>query len=200
LSRTGVSIAALLAAAGLALAVQVPVSMVDFAFSPDSIQVNVGDSVVWTNTGNYIHTSTSGVNGVWDSLWDSGNLAHGATFVREFATDGTFHYFCRHHAIMTGVVVVGTGGVNETPGRGVRRVAGFPNPFRTGTTLQFAPGGPASGNIRVFAASGRLVRTLPLSRSRSATWDGRDHSGQEVGPGVYFCRCGKATTVVTRLR
>jgi len=200
MSRISVVITALLAAAGLSLAVQIPVSIVDFAFSPDSVQLNPGDSVKWTNNGTYTHTSTSGVNGVLDSLWDSGNLANGATYVHGFPADGKFRYFCRHHGSMKGVVVVGATGVNETPGKTVTGLAGFPNPFRAGTSIRFAPTGSALDCVRVFDAVGKLVRTLPAARAASVTWDGKDSRGQETGPGVYLCRRGSGVLAVTRLR
>jgi plastocyanin len=200
MSRISVVITALLAAAGFSVAVQIPVSIVDFAFSPDSVQLNPGDSVKWTNNGTYTHTSTSGVNGVWDSLWDSGNLANGATYVHGFPAGGKFRYFCRHHANMKGVVVVGTTGVSETPGKTATGLASFPNPFRAGTSIRFAPSGSAAGCVRVFDALGKLVRTLPAARATSVTWDGRDSRGQEAGPGVYLCRFGSGVLAVTRLR
>ncbi|MCX6843979.1 MAG: plastocyanin/azurin family copper-binding protein [candidate division WOR-3 bacterium] len=203
MSRINVLVVALLMAVGLSWATQVPVSIVDFAFSPDTVRVNPGDSVVWTNNGAFLHTSTSGVNGVWDSLWDSGDLAHGATFVHGFAVDGTFNYFCRHHYLggMKGVVVVGAGGVNEAPGapENVAGIASFPNPFSATATIRFAPAGSASG-VTVFDASGRLVRTLPAAHVAFVTWDGKDSRGQETGPGVYFCRYGSGALAVTRLR
>jgi plastocyanin len=204
MSRISVLVVALLTAVGLSWATQVPVSMVEFTFSPDTVHVNAGDSVTWTNNGAFLHTSTSGVSGVWDSLWDSGDLAHSATFTRGFPADGTFPYFCRHHYLsgMTGVVVVGASGVNETPGTGknVDGIASFPDPFRSATTIRFAPAGSGSGSVRVFDASGKLVRTLPAAHATSVTWDGKDRRGQETGPGVYFCRYGSSTLAVTRLR
>jgi hypothetical protein len=102
---------------------------------------------------------------------------------------------------MKGVVVVGTGGVNETPGTGKNAagIAGFPNPFRTGTTIRFAPTGSAFASVNVLDASGKLVRTLP-AHATSVTWDGRDSRGRETGPGVYFCRYGSGVLAVTRLR
>jgi plastocyanin len=204
MSRISVLVVALLTAAGLSLAVQIPVSIAEFAFTPDTVRVSPGDSVTWTNNGAFLHTSTSGVSGVWDSLWDSGDLAHGATFTRGFPANGTFPYFCRHHYLsgMTGVVVVGASGTSETPGAAgsVARIASFPNPFSVATTIRFAPTGSASSSVRVFDASGKLVRTLPSARGTSVTWDGKDSRGQETGPGVYFCRYGSGALAVTRLR
>ena len=193
---------ALLTAVGLSWATQVPVGIVDFAFSPDTVRVNPGDSVIWTNNGTFTHTSTSGDSGVWDSLWDSGDLTHGATFVHGFAVSGTFDYFCRHHSGMKGVVVVRTGGVNEAPGTGrnVDGIASFPNPFGATTTIRFAPTGSASGGVRVFDAAGKLVRILEAAHVESVTWDGKDSRGRETGPGVYFCRYGSGALAVTKLR
>ena len=204
MSRIKVLVVALLVAVGLSWATRTPVSIVDFAFSPDTVRVNPGDSVIWTNNGTFMHTSTSGVNGVWDSLWDSGDLTHGATFVHGFPINGTFNYFCRHHYLggMKGVVVVGTGGVNETPGmpEEAAGIASLPNPFSAGTTIRLAPTGSVSCDVKVFDASGKLMRTLPAAHVTFVTWDGKDNRGQETGPGVYFCRCGSGALALTKLR
>jgi hypothetical protein len=101
---------------------------------------------------------------------------------------------------MKGIVVVGTSGVDETQGPGLNAFTAFPNPFRAGTTVRFAPTSSASGGLSVFDASGKLVRTLPLARATSVAWDGKDNQGQETGPGVYFCRYGSRSLAVTRLR
>ena len=194
MSRASVLIVALLAAVGLSLATQVPVSMIEYAFQPDTVHVSPGDSVIWTNNGAFLHSSTSGVSPVWDSLWESGDLAHGATFVHGFAVDGTFPYFCRHHYFsgMKGVVVVGTGvGTSESPdGTGVgRNLAVFPNPFRSRTSIGYLLPMTGSAALSVADAAGRVVRTLSAPRGASSiTWDGRDEAGRELSPGVYFVR------------
>ena len=204
MKNTRLTVAALLAFVSLLYAVQVPVSMVDNLFQPDTVMVNRGDSVAWTNNGAFPHTSTSGVDGVWDSLWDSGTMAHGVTFVHGFPADGTFSYYCTFHWLggMKGVVVVGTTGVDETSITAENRagVASFPNPFSSATTLRLAPAGAGRGSIRVFDASGKLVRVLETTDSPSAVWDGTNDRGQETGPGVYFCEYGSGVLAVTRLR
>ncbi len=204
MSRMSVAVGALSMVVGLGLATQVPVSMVDFAFSPDTVRISAGDSVIWTNNGTFLHTSTSGVNGVWDSLWDSGNMAHGVTFIRGFQVEGTFDYFCRHHYLggMKGVVVVGASGVNETPGPKEKAdvMASSPNPFRLATTIRLAPTGVTPGAVRVFDASGKLVRKIKTTHGTSVTWDGTDSRGQQAEPGVYFFRYGSGALAVTRLR
>jgi plastocyanin len=195
-------VVALLTAVGLSLAVQVPVSIVDFTFSPDTVRVNAGDSVTWTNNGAFLHTSTSGVSGVWDSLWDSGDLAHGASFIHGFPADGTFQYFCRHHYLsgMKGVVVVGTGsGTNESPygtGFGLK-LAAFPNPFRSSTTISYLLPRPGPAAISVVDAAGRIVRALASARGASSmAWDGRDDAGRVLSTGVYLVRLSTASVTM----
>lgn len=66
-----------------------------------------------------------------------------------------------------------------------------PNPFRGRTSIAFdvpEPGGPVA--LRVYDASGRLVRTLrqgvePPGR-REVAWTGLDDDGRRVASGVYF--------------
>lgn len=203
MTRDCILCAALLAAVAVSQAVQVPVSMIDNAFQPDTVMINAGDSVTWTNNGAFIHTSTSGDNGVWDSLWDSGNMAHGVTFTHGFPTDGTFDYFCSLHWIggMSGVVVVGASSSSEEP-RSVGRVVGIsssPNPFSTSTTIHAAHLGPADGVPKVFDATGRLVRRLAPGGATAVIWDGRDDRGQPVRPGAYFCVFGSRALVLIRL-
>jgi len=181
---------------------QVPVSMIDYSFDPDTARVNAGDSVVWTNNGIAGHTTTSGLNGVPDGLWNSGPMSHGATFTHAFPVDGTFNYYCQpHHALgMTGVVVATTSGLGATSGpkKVEQRLRSDPNPFRVSTRLRLAVAG--LGSVRIFSARGHLVRTLEPGTGTSVFWDGRNGRGQEARPGVYFCEYGSRVLSVTRLR
>ena len=65
-----------------------------------------------------------------------------------------------------------------------------PNPMSAHTRIAFDLPEPAHVELRVFDASGRLLRTLlegPVSAGRhSIDWDGRDREGAPVGSGVYF--------------
>ncbi len=64
----------------------------------------------------------------------------------------------------------------------------YPNPFRqqAGINCDIGPV-PGMAEVRIYDASGRMVRELSLSPNRSfAVWDARDQSGRAVAPGVYF--------------
>ena len=68
-------------------------------FDPDSITVNVGDTVTWVNKSSDEHTVTG-------TGWDSGYLSLGQTYSRKFDTAGTYNYLCTPHTQMTGTVIV----------------------------------------------------------------------------------------------
>ena len=89
------------------------VTVADFQFSPDTITIAAGQSVLWTNNGPSTHTVTSD-----NSSWTSASLGApggtdpygyptgGGTFSHMFSSAGTYHYHCSIHAGMTAVVVV----------------------------------------------------------------------------------------------
>jgi len=72
------------------------------AYSPQTLTVKAGTKVTWVNKDTVTHTVTS--HGI--SLFDSGNLATGATFSYTFARAGTYPYYCTIHPWMKGTVVV----------------------------------------------------------------------------------------------
>lgn len=76
----------------------VSVSIVDFSFSPATVEIDVGDTVRWTNDGAVAHTTRG--------EWDSGALGPGASFSQTFTAAGTFAYVCGIHSSMSGTVVV----------------------------------------------------------------------------------------------
>ena len=79
-----------------------PVTIQNFAFSPQTITVAPGTTVIWTNKDNVDHTVTSDT-GAWP---DSGNLATNQTFSHTFAKAGTYPYHCAIHTSMTASVIV----------------------------------------------------------------------------------------------
>ena len=73
-----------------------------FAFSPKTITINKGDTVVWTNYDSVRHTVTSDQGGELDSAL----LSDGASYSHVFDEDGTFSYHCTPHPSMKGTVIV----------------------------------------------------------------------------------------------
>lgn len=83
-------------------------TMGDKAYSPNPIDVKVGEGVTWSNDDSQIHTATSGAAGSADagSVFDSSIMSPGATFNFVFDTAGTYDYHCTMHPQMVGTVNV----------------------------------------------------------------------------------------------
>src|ERR1700758_4643814 len=67
-----------------------------FFFSPSSVTIHPGDTVLWTWSSSD-HSSTSGTPGNPSGLWDSGILNQGAMFTHTFNATGSFPYYCTVH-------------------------------------------------------------------------------------------------------
>ena len=77
------------------------VNIVNFTFTPGTLTVKAGTTVTWTNNDTTTHRPTSDTG-----VFDSGDLAPGATFSFTFNNMGTFSYHCSIHPYMTGKVIV----------------------------------------------------------------------------------------------
>ena len=74
-------------------------------------------------------------------------------------------------------------------------LANYPNPFNPETWIPYQLAYASSVQIRIYAVSGTLVRTLDVGhqpagiyrqRTRAVYWDGRNQLGEPVASGVYF--------------
>ena len=71
------------------------------SFSPNPMEVKVGDTVTWTNDHREGHTVTS-----TSSEFNSGDIQPGQTFRHTFDKTGSFDYYCIIHPSMVGKVNV----------------------------------------------------------------------------------------------
>ena len=78
---------------------------------------------------------------------------------------------------------------------GTALLVNYPNPFNPETWIPYQLATRADVQIRIYATSGVLVRTLDLGhqpaglyhkRNRAAYWDGKNEIGESVASGVYF--------------
>lgn len=78
------------------------VDISNFAFSPQTLSIQIGDKVVWTNTANDFHRV------VWDNgtFSSSEDLDIFQTYEVLLTTSGTFPYHCGIHSSMTGSITV----------------------------------------------------------------------------------------------
>ncbi len=78
------------------------VDIQDFEFSPQSLTIQEGDTVIWTNEDNAPHNvrSRSGQE------LSSNTLQEGDTYSHTFDEAGNFSYYCSIHPNMTGTIIV----------------------------------------------------------------------------------------------
>ncbi|MRR09000.1 T9SS type A sorting domain-containing protein [bacterium] len=167
------------------------------SFSPASLSISLGDTVVWRNSSTRTHTTTSGTSCAPDGHWNSGSLAPGDSFVLVLGTTGTYPYFCIPHCAMgmTGTLTVTATGVAGTPdpvtrSDGFRLMQNRPNPFNPFTLIDYEVAKPGNASIKVFNVAGQAVRVLVEGYKPSGLytilWDGRNAAGEPAAAGVYY--------------
>jgi len=77
------------------------VVILNFAFEPATLTVNVGTKVTWINRDDDPHTVTD-----TEKRFGSKALDTGDRFTTEFTKPGTYNYYCALHPKMTGQVIV----------------------------------------------------------------------------------------------
>lgn len=78
------------------------VRIVDYDFTPATVEVPVGATVTWVNDDTVDHWVLSRGS---DDI-DSATLRPGSSYADTFTEAGTYDYFCNIHNVMTGTVVV----------------------------------------------------------------------------------------------
>jgi plastocyanin len=73
-----------------------------FQYSPATLTIKVGTTVIWKNTSSAAHTVASN-NGV---SFRSPVIPTGGTYSFTFKKKGTFPYHCTFHPSMKGVIIV----------------------------------------------------------------------------------------------
>jgi plastocyanin len=87
-------------------------TMGDKAFSPNPLNIKLGDSVTWINDDSTVHTVTSGTGPTDPNVgkeFDSGLktlMSPGETFSFTFDKAGEFPYYCAVHPTMIGTVII----------------------------------------------------------------------------------------------
>jgi plastocyanin len=113
------------------------VTIKNFAFSPGSVSVHVGDTITWTNQDDAPHTATA-KNG----SFNTGILQKGKSGSHTFTSAGTIAYICSVHPNMHGTVVVAAASSSGSTGGGAG--SGTPAPS-TAATPSTSGGLPQTG-------------------------------------------------------
>lgn len=83
----------------------------------------------------------------------------------------------------------------------------YPNPFNPETWIPYQLAAPAEVTVRIYTASGALIRTLAVGHRPAGIykqekdavyWDGKNESGELVSSGVYFYTLSTGEFTATR--
>jgi plastocyanin len=77
------------------------VTIKNFAFSPATSSIHVGDTITWSNNDVAPHTATAS-----DHSFDTGTINKGKSASHTFSKAGTFAYICSIHPSMHGTITV----------------------------------------------------------------------------------------------
>lgn len=112
----GSTVAAALALATLASTLATPAAnaddpsaqmdIVQFAFSPATLEVPAGTTVTWLNHDAIVHSVTNGTDGTAAGAFDSGLFDQGVSYSFTFTDPGNYPYFCMRHNFMHGTITV----------------------------------------------------------------------------------------------
>ena len=158
-------------------------------FSPDEIQINPGDTVIF-NLG-----SQHNVVEVSEETWNAnGNTSNGG-FTLDFGggelvlnTPGTYYYVCEPHASlgMKGIIVVASvTAMSEIDKSTEFFINAYPNPLSDQLSLEFNITESTSLQIELFDITGHRVRYL-VNNEYSPGFYTEISDVEDLKPGKYF--------------
>lgn len=118
-------------------AATISVAIQNYAFQPSALNVQVGDTVVWTNYDDAPHTVTTSSG---PEQISSPTLQKGQSFSFKFTKPGTYKYYCAVHPEMTASVTVTP---TSSPGGTSSGTTGGGSSSSSGSGAQAPP--PSSG-------------------------------------------------------
>ena len=175
-------------------------TLADRSYSPNPIQITVGDTIRFVNNDNALHTATSGSGGSLpqpSNVFDSGYI--GPNKVAEVTINevGEFPYYCQLHPTMVGLVKVSpdstSGGaqfkVITTFEDKTYEVTGHSSANANATAVAINPGISVMVN---FEGSGDVELTLPTDMI-----EGVSSITSEDGRNIDFTKTSESDSVTT---
>jgi len=146
-----------------AAAATTQVKIANYQYSPNPLNVHVGDTVTWTNEDDAPHTvtSTSG-----PTKLDSPQLSKGQSWTYTFPTAGTYMYYCTVHPDMKAEVVVAMAPLAQAPAAApaASTAPGATHPAQPGVaTTTTRPGSPTTSPPQGTAAPAAVPATSAAS-------------------------------------
>ncbi|MGN6645143.1 MAG: T9SS type A sorting domain-containing protein [Cytophaga sp.] len=139
-------------------AADVAITIQNFAFSPASVNVSVGDVITWTNLDATTHSVVSTLVPGSAATFTSPNLAQNATFSYTVTAEGSYAYKCGIHSSMTGAFTAAVPTPVIKPTLNIQAL--YPNPSNSTVTIESPEEIKA---IEVYSATGVLIKKETFS-------------------------------------
>lgn len=179
----------------IAFGAKVTITSPGFVFSPNTVTVTSGDTVIFALTS--IHNAVEVSQATWNA--DQGTAMNGGFSVNfgggsvVMTQTGTHYYVCTLHAAMgmKGIITVqpavtGVADQAVVPSRYELDQA-YPNPFNPATTIRYSLPAESNVQVSVFNLIGQQIATLSEGIEAAGVHAARWNAGGNPS-GIYFVR------------
>jgi len=154
------------------------VMIMNFAFAPQNLTINVGDTITWSNHDSAHHTVTSDPG---SAELSSGDLAQDQSYTHTFTTAGTFSYHCDYHPkMLASITVLAAGAQPAATSTAIPTVAVVATSTAPAATSTAASSSPATTTAGLPAVSFQAV----LSGTNEVDSQGATNKGAPAGSGL----------------
>lgn len=138
------------------------ISVSNYSFSPSSLTINLGDTVIWLNTSGY-HNVNGQISSYPNNPTSFGNsLGSGWTYSFVFNILGTFNYNCDAHSSMIGQIIVNNSSSTSTNYSEHKSFQAFPNPCNDVLNIYC---NSDKSILQIFNITGKLVLKTPIEKN-----------------------------------
>jgi plastocyanin len=169
----------------------------DYSYSPATLSVKVGDTIVWdgapnaTNFNNHPLKDSSVPNGAAHF----GPIETGVTFSYVITVPGVYSYRCENHYFlgMRGTfTATGEARVKQAANE-ILNVSNFPNPLVSKTVVHYTLSKPDNVEFRVFDLTGRILYHVSQGYQNIGSHEVNfDASALPSGKYMYVIQSGEA--------
>ena len=169
------------------------VSVNNFSFSPNHLDIDVGETVTWTriNGSHNVDGSTDAFANNPDSFFSGSASSSWTNFTHTFTEPGDYDYQCTPHASMgmVGTITVSsalyTDEVTTPNNYSIYNI--YPNPFNPVTKITYGLREYSNVIIAIFDLSGKKVATL-INKFQPSGYYSIDWNADNQASGIYFVK------------
>ncbi len=162
------------------------VQVSNFQFNPNTLNVNVGDTISW-NWINGTHTTTSGIVPNGAASWNSPISSSSTTFEYKVTVAGDYSYFCAPHEGMNMIATFTASGTTGISSNGQLNLTSlFPNPFINELFIEQGSEEPEYTQILISDILGKQIKSIFIENLYVVSIDKRRIDVGELPKGIYF--------------